>query len=107
MELIVFAGPSLGRFAPSAAARIDLRPPAACGDIARAVALRPRAIGLIDGLFETTASVWHKELVFALAEGIAVYGAASMGAAGSRAGAVRHGRSRRGVRGLPRRPHRG
>jgi hypothetical protein len=35
---------------------------------------------LIDGHFEHTAAVWHKELLFALERKTAVYGAASMGA---------------------------
>jgi hypothetical protein len=84
MSIIVFAGPSLG---PSqelgderALERIDFRPPAACGDVLRAVCDRPKAIGLIDGLFETSAAPWHKEILWALAEGIAVFGASSMGA---------------------------
>jgi hypothetical protein len=59
---------------------IVLRPPAAQGDIYRACLLRPRAIGLIDGYFEGVPSVWHKEVLWALSQGIAVYGSASMGA---------------------------
>src|SRR5262245_4299213 len=59
---------------------LDMRPPAACGDILRAVRDGARAIGLIDGLFGDSPSVWHKEILAALAEGIPVYGAASMGA---------------------------
>ncbi|MBK8082415.1 MAG: TfuA domain-containing protein [Devosia sp.] len=50
------------------------------GDIARAVLDGASVIGLVDGSFETTAAVWHKEILFALAEGVAVLGAASMGA---------------------------
>ena len=60
--------------------RIDFRPPARCGDITRVVGSRPTAIGLIDGVFETTAAVWHKEIVYALSEGVLVFGAASIGA---------------------------
>jgi hypothetical protein len=80
MDLVIFAGPSLGIPDPGIVGRIDIRPPAACGDIARAAAERPRAIGLIDGLFETVPSVWYKEIIFALGQGIAVFGASSMGA---------------------------
>jgi hypothetical protein len=80
MHPIIFAGPSLGPAGGVASAGIDLRPPACCGDILRAVADRPDAIGLIDGLFETERSPWHKEILFAMSEGIAVFGAASMGA---------------------------
>ena len=77
--LIVFAGPSLAGTG-SAAPGVSLRPPARCGDVAAAVRERPAAIGLVDGLFETAPSPWHKELLWALSRGIAVYGAASMGA---------------------------
>ena len=34
----------------------------------------------MDGVFERVPAVWHKEILFALSEGIHVYGAASMGA---------------------------
>ncbi|NVB40165.1 hypothetical protein G6O69_20125 [Pseudenhygromyxa sp. WMMC2535] len=50
------------------------------GDVYRALRRRPRAIVIIDGLFEQTPSVWHKELLLALSRGVWVYGAASMGA---------------------------
>jgi hypothetical protein len=80
MELIVYAGPSLCGVSREAWPTIEFRPPAACGDIARAADSRPRAIGLIDGLFETTASPRHKEILWALSKGIAVLGGASLGA---------------------------
>ena len=38
------------------------------------------AIGIIDGYFERVPSVWHKEILWAMAEGIHVFGSASMGA---------------------------
>ena len=41
---------------------------------------RPRLIGVVDGYFETVPTVWHKEILWALAQGIHVYGAASIGA---------------------------
>lgn len=80
MSAIVFVGPSLhGRtFAPRP--DITWRPPAAQGDIYRACRLRPRIIGLIDGYFDGVPSVWHKEILWALSQGIAVCGSASMGA---------------------------
>ena len=78
-RLIVFAGPSLG--AQSTVARnINFQPPARCGDITRVMAARPTAIGLIDGVFETAPSVWHKEIIYALSLGVMVFGAASIGA---------------------------
>ena len=41
---------------------------------------RPAIIGIIDGYFEVTPTVWHKEILWAMARGIHVYGAASIGA---------------------------
>jgi hypothetical protein len=80
MNLIVFVGPSLTTADMADTDDIEFRPPAACGDIARAVIQRPAAIGLIDGLFETTAAPWHKEILWALSRDIAVFGSSSMGA---------------------------
>nr|WP_284537434.1 TfuA domain-containing protein [Pleomorphomonas sp. T1.2MG-36] len=37
-------------------------------------------IGLVDGYFETTAAVWHKEILHALSCGVRLFGAASIGA---------------------------
>jgi hypothetical protein len=41
---------------------------------------KPWGIGIIDGFFERMPSVWHKEILWALSNGIHVYGSASMGA---------------------------
>lgn len=79
---IVFLGPTL----PAARARTLLPgaailPPARQGDLYRAVRdLRPTAVGLVDGLFLNGAAVWHREILWALSEGVRVLGAASMGA---------------------------
>lgn len=80
-RLVAFLGPSL----PSAEARrvagpVTLLPPAARGDVWRALASRPAAIALVDGVFEARPAVWHRELLEALEAGVAVFGAASMGA---------------------------
>jgi len=80
MKGILFVGPTLASAAFDAGPDVALRPPAAQGDIYRAARGKARAIGLIDGAFETVPSVWHKEILFALSRGIHVYGAASMGA---------------------------
>jgi hypothetical protein len=86
----LFAGPSLAGtpFVPgparcaSAEGGTDVHGhgPAAQGDIARAVLAGVSAIGLVDGRFEDMAAVWHKEILFALSQGVTVLGAASMGA---------------------------
>lgn len=79
-DAILFAGPSLWGSQRPLPPGIDLRPPATCGDLLRALADRPRAIGLIDGVFETGPSVWHKEIIAVMAAGVPVLGAASLGA---------------------------
>lgn len=76
---VLFAGPSLYGLAADLSG-ISLRGPAAHGDVARAVLEGATAIGLVDGNFEAVAAVWHKEILFALASGVAVLGASSMGA---------------------------
>lgn len=80
MNAIVFSGPSLSPAAVEAACGAVCRPPAAQGDLYRAALERPHAIGLIDGYFEAVPSVWHKEILWAMAQGIHVFGSASMGA---------------------------
>jgi hypothetical protein len=78
--VVVFLGPTLAH--DDARAVLDARylPPAGHGDLLRAALRRPRAIALVDGVFEQSPAVWHKEILFALSEGVQVYGAASMGA---------------------------
>jgi hypothetical protein len=80
MTLVVFTGPTL----PPAEARDVLDalylPPVSEGDVYRAALEGPRAIGIIDGYFENVPSVWHKEILHAMARGIRVFGSASMGA---------------------------
>ncbi len=81
MKACVFLGPSLP--VSEAAAILDAvyLPPAGQGDIYRAVHdHEPDKIGLIDGFFEQVPAVWHKEILFALKEGVQVFGASSMGA---------------------------
>ena len=78
--VIAFLGPSLPAAEARRVGRLELWPPARRGDVWRALSRRPRAIALIDGVFETIPSVWHHELCSALDAGIPVFGAASMGA---------------------------
>jgi len=78
--VVVFLGPTLSHAAAQEVLDAEYRPPAAQGDVLRAALRRPRAIGLVDGVFERVPAVWHKEILFALSEGVHVYGAASMGA---------------------------
>jgi hypothetical protein len=76
---VIFAGPSLPDAADHAGA-VHVRGPAALGDVAKAVLQGATVIGIVDGFFESVASVWHKEILFALSQGVQVFGAASMGA---------------------------
>ncbi|HZH02957.1 MAG TPA: TfuA-like protein, partial [Myxococcaceae bacterium] len=77
---MVFLGPSLPAVEARSLTSGLLLPPARQGDVWRALALRPRVLVLIDGVFELQPSVWHRELLSALDAGVAVFGASSMGA---------------------------
>jgi hypothetical protein len=80
MSVYVFVGPTL----PVEQARRELDaiylPPVSEGDVQRAASRKPKAIGIIDGYFECVPAVWHKEILWAMAQGVRVYGSASMGA---------------------------
>jgi hypothetical protein len=81
MRAIIFAGPSLPPAArPDAELAIEWRPPVRQGDVARAAQIGPDVIGIVDGYFEIVPTVWHKEILWAMAQGIHVFGAASIGA---------------------------
>jgi hypothetical protein len=59
---------------------LEWRAPVRQGDVYNAALSRPAIIGIIDGYFEVVPTVWHKEILWAMAQGIHVYGAASIGA---------------------------
>ena len=80
MNVVVFLGPSLPLDEAAGILAADYRPPVSQGDVLDVIDERPDAIAIIDGYFELVPSVWHKEILLALEQGIAVYGAASMGA---------------------------
>lgn len=81
-DVYVFLGPSL----PVEQARDILDatflPPVSVGDVVELVLDKtpPRAIGIVDGLFEQVPAVWHKEILYAISQGTRVFGASSMGA---------------------------
>lgn len=77
---VIFLGPTLNRAQARKLCDADYRPPAAMGDITRAACGKPEMIILVDGIFEDRPSVWHKEILWAMSNGIAVIGASSMGA---------------------------
>jgi hypothetical protein len=79
-RVAIFAGPSLP---------VDTRPddprlvwlgPAAAGDAYALARSRPRAVALIDGLFDAWPAIRHRELLDLMAAGVPVIGGASMGA---------------------------
>ena len=79
-RIVVFAGPTL----PPARRPIDPRfawfAPAMAGDAYALADECPRAVVLIDGLFDDWPAIRHKELLVLIARGIPVIGGASMGA---------------------------
>lgn len=80
VRTVVFLGPSLPREeARAILPGATFLPPASKGDVYR---ILPTAdcIVLIDGVFHGTPSIWQRELLAAVEEGVVVIGAASMGA---------------------------
>jgi hypothetical protein len=81
MNICLFIGPTLAPHDADAIADVVCLPPVRQGDVHRAVTLlEPRAIGIVDGYFQSVPSVWHKEILWAIDRGVHVFGAASMGA---------------------------
>ena len=81
MKPFIFIGPTL----PVDEARKHLDavylPPVKYGDVYRITQLyQPAFIGIIDGYFNQVPAVWHKEILWAIHQGISVFGASSMGA---------------------------
>lgn len=77
--IFVFVGPSMPP-EEQGGRGVALLPPAGRGDILRLLPQRPAAIGLIDGVFGDRPAPLLCEILAAIEDGIAVYGAASMGA---------------------------
>jgi hypothetical protein len=79
--ILVFLGSTLPLSEAQAELDATYLQPAAQGDIVLAAhAFRPRAMVLIDGQFEDRPAVRHKEILWAMAQGIVMIGAASVGA---------------------------
>jgi hypothetical protein len=80
MNAVIFVGPTLPpQFRPTDAS-LNWLAPLKQGDLYRGALARPAAIGIVDGYFEVVPTVWHKEILWAMAHGISVFGAASIGA---------------------------
>ncbi|HWZ74422.1 MAG TPA: TfuA domain-containing protein [Casimicrobiaceae bacterium] len=78
MKTCIFVGPTLFRVpTPPGISRYG---PVAMGSVFRAAEAGYRRVGIVDGYFGNTPSVWHKEILYAISQGVEVVGAASMGA---------------------------
>lgn len=80
MNVIVFSGPTLSKAEIEQELDAVCLPPVSQGDVYRAMGRHPDAIGIIDGYFERVPAVWHKEILWAMSQGVHVFGCASMGA---------------------------
>ena len=80
MTIYVFTGPTLSPEEGRKELEATYLPPVSQGDVYRIGLKRPWAIGIIDGYFDRIPAVWHKEILWAMTQGIHVYGSASMGA---------------------------
>jgi hypothetical protein len=81
MTIHVFAGPTLS--AREVLSRLPcavVEGPVKFGDVYRAARQNPTAIAIVDGYFERVPATWHKEILWAMSEGVHVFGASSMGA---------------------------
>ena len=80
IKVVIFLGPSLDTESAKKILDADYRPPAERGDIFRAVQEGAGIIGLIDGVFFQACAIAHREILYALEEGVKIIGASSMGA---------------------------
>ena len=79
-KFIAYAGPSITAQDRAAYDQIEFLPPIEEGDLLRLDTEEVTAVGIIDGYFGDRRSVSHKEILWVLSKGVAVWGAASMGA---------------------------
>ncbi|MCE9578605.1 MAG: hypothetical protein K8W52_36095 [Deltaproteobacteria bacterium] len=77
---MVFLGPSLPLQDAQVILRATYRPPVQKGDVYALLTSGARRIVIIDGIFHSGPSVWQREILTAMDEGIEVLGASSMGA---------------------------
>jgi hypothetical protein len=80
-NLVIFSGPTISHEQGLQKLDAIYLDPAGQGDIYQAYRkYKPSIIGLIDGFFENSPSVWHKEILFVMSQGTHVLGSSSMGA---------------------------
>lgn len=80
MRILVFAGPTIDAKAIREIVDAEVAGPVRFGDVYRAAMEGWQAIAIIDGYFERIPAVWHKEILWAMSEGVHAFGASSMGA---------------------------
>lgn len=80
MSIIAFAGSSLTADDRARHPDVDWRPPAQAGDLLRLDPSSNLNVCLIDGYFDHRPAVRHKEILYLLAGGVGMFGAASIGA---------------------------
>jgi hypothetical protein len=99
LKILIFLGPTMPLVEARQLCDAIYLPPAGQADLLSAVTLhRPDVIALIDGVFGQSLSLWHKEILYALEQGVAVYGASSHGrTARRRDRALWHDRFRRSL----------
>lgn len=78
-KFALFAGPSLPPHyvLPN---YIHLYPPVKSGDLYKLLNSNYTLVSILDGLFHGVPSIWHREILSTMDEGIPVWGASSMGA---------------------------
>lgn len=79
-DIVVFTGPTISAASAAEILPATYLPPVCQGDVLRVSRGSVRAIAIIDGTFDRMPAVWHKEILWAMARGIHVFGCSSMGA---------------------------
>lgn len=80
MTIFAFAGPSLPKAQRHLFSGIVWLPPCEAGDLLRLAPARGDRVCIIDGWFDHRPAIRHKEILLALAEGVTMFGASSIGA---------------------------
>jgi hypothetical protein len=80
VRVCVFTGPTIRADEAREVLDAVYHPPAMQGDVLRAVWGGADVVGIVDGYFDSGPAVWHKEILWAMREGVHVFGSASMGA---------------------------
>src|SRR3954454_22234570 len=80
MNAAIFVGPTVTVTEARSVFDCAYHAPAKQGDVRRLVREGIEAVGIIDGQFHSVRSVWHKEILCELDEGVHVFGSASIGA---------------------------